>query len=137
MNSLYFQFMQTVAQFIVQAIRIDGNKDGKISRTEISTFFFAVILPLITNGNTLKNQWQGFYDFVRGMKFDDFKGVLLEIVDGQLLPGELSGVEEKVDKIALVIYNLLDAIHQTIEAYQDLFGNKKLEVRIVKKVKNK
>lgn len=67
-----------------------------------------------------ENQWQGFYDFVRGMKFDDFKGVLLEIVDGQLLPGELSGVEEKVDKIALVIYNLLDAIHQTIEAYQDL-----------------
>lgn len=137
MNNLYFQFMQTVAAFIVQAVKIDSNKDGKISRTEISTFFFMVVLPMITNGAVLKNQFQAFFDFIKGMNFEDFKSALFEIVDGQLLPEEARGVEEKVDKIAFAIYELILSVEKTIVAFREVFGRKKLEVRLIDKPKGR
>ena len=136
---LYFQFLQTVARFIIQAIKIDNNKDGKISRNEISTFFFTVVLPLITSGNQLKEQWQGFYDKIKGITLEEFKEALMDIVTNDLLPSEQAGVEEKIDLVAESIFDLIEAIEGVINAYQEIFNNKKLEIRVVdiKKKKKK
>ncbi len=135
MNVLYFQFMQTVAAFIVQAVKIDQNKDGKISGSEIGVFFSSVLLPLLLNSNSLKDQWTAFYSFIKELDLEGFKKALLQIVEGQLLPSELKGVEEKVDKVANVVFNLIDSVEKTISTFKDLFANKKLEVRLIKKGK--
>jgi len=134
---LYFQFLQTVARFIVQAIKIDNNKDGKISRAEISTFFFSVVLPLITSGNALKDQFNAFFNKIKGIDFEEFKGILLDLVEQDLLPSELDGVEEKVDKVASAILELIIAVEGVISAYNSIFNNKKIEIRIVENDKRK
>ncbi|QDP50394.1 MAG: hypothetical protein Unbinned5350contig1001_9 [Prokaryotic dsDNA virus sp.] len=131
--NLYFQFLQTVAAFIVQAIKIDGNKDGKISGAEIRVFFFATLLPLITSANSIKDQWQAFYDKVKGMTLVEFKQVLVDIVVGDLLPSELDGVEEKVDLVADAIFQLIDSIQGVLYAYNEIFGKRVLEIRLVDK----
>ena len=132
---LYFQFMQTVAAFIVQAVRIDKNKDGTISGSEIRDFFFAVILPLLTNSSGLRDQAQAFFDKIKTLDFEGFKGALMDIVELQLLPEELKGVEEKVDKIARAVFNLITSVEETITAFKEVFGKNKLIVKIIKKNK--
>ncbi len=133
MNTLYFTFMQTVAAFIVKAVKIDTNKDGKISGGEIGSFFSSVLLPLLLNSNSLKDQWTAFYAFVRELNLEGFKNALLQIVEGQLLPSELKGVEETVDQVAGVVFNLIQAVEETVTTFKGLFGNKALEIRVVKK----
>ena len=133
MNLLYFQFLQTVAKFIVQATKIDSNKDGKISGSEITNFLGQVVLPLILNAGVLKNQWQAFFDFIKGISLEQFKKAIMDLVEQDLLPSELDVAEKKVDRIAESLLNTILAVEDNVEAFKEVFGGKVLAVQVMDK----
>lgn len=131
--NLKFQFLQTVANFLYQAITIDSNKDKKISGAEIQAFVFGVIVPLLTSANLIRSQAEAFFDFVRGLTFEKFKELVLEIIDQNLLPDQLSKQEEMVDEILQAIFDVIVSIENARNVFNKYFGNRELEIRIKKK----
>lgn len=133
MTPLYFQFLQLVAGFIVQAVKIDSNKDGEISANEIWTFVNASILPIILNANGVKGQFQAFVEYVKNIGVSGVKTALMDILQYQLLPAELEEAERKIDAIVSGIVKTIEGIEETIKGFQDAFGGKVLQVKLVKR----
>lgn len=133
MAPLYFRFLQTVAAFIVSAIKIDKNKDGTISGAEIWSFVNLNILPLVLNAGTIQGEFQAFADHIKSLGFEGVKKSLMDVVQYQLLPEELAAYEEKIDALLSAIVKTIDGAQETLNAGKDLFGGKSVALKIIKK----
>jgi len=128
MDTLYFKFLQTIAAFVVKAVKIDSNKDGKISGAEIMSFITLNLMPLFLNINGLKEEAQAFWQHVKSLTFKKFKKDLDDIVRLQLLPDELEKAEVILDRIAGGLKKVLDGAEELYIVGVDLFGNDEEEV---------
>jgi len=106
----YYAFLQTIANFIVKAVRIDSDKDGKIESSEIMAFITSNIVPIFLNLGGIKKELNDFVDRVKGITLEQLREDILVIVKLQLLPEELSKAEEYLDLILGGIYKVMSGI---------------------------
>lgn len=115
---MYYKFLTTLATFIVNLVKIDADKDGKVERSEIMSFLTASVIPLVLNSGQIRDEVQDLIDRFRTATYDEIREDLLKIVALQLLPGEMSSVEEKVDLILGGVYKILSGVEDIQNGFQ-------------------
>lgn len=107
---MYYKILQTAASFIIKAIRIDSNKDGKVSGAETMAFIMQTIVPMMTNVDGLRGDFNAFLDRVKGLTIEELRNDLVVIAKMQLLPDEMAKVEENLDLIVNGLYKIMSGV---------------------------
>ena len=124
MLPIYLLPIKTFVSLIVKAIRIDINKDGKVSVSEIGNFFTVTLLPIMLQSETIKEQINALMEYAREFGMSKLKKLLRDMIEGQLLPEELSKTEVHIDLILGGIEKIIEGGEDVIEGFQGLLKTK-------------
>lgn len=116
---LYFKFIQTVGALIVKAVRIDTDKDGKVSKEEVTIFLIQSLLPLLSNIGGLRDEANAFFKHVKELTLEKFIEDLRLIVDENVLPEDARSAEIIVDGVAGSLKKIIEGSVELVETIKD------------------
>lgn len=118
----YLVPIRILVGLIVKAIRIDADSDGKVTGSEVGTFFTVSLLPLLMQAGQIKVQTEELLKYIKDFGFDKFEQLLRDMIKGELLPDEIAHAEPKIDKILGGLLSILMGIEDVRTGLGELIG---------------